>query len=164
VVGDQCIDDTPEKIKNIDDKRVVFIDLPKRGKYPKHIKDRWFVQGSVPRNKGMKIANGKWFVFISDDDIIYENHIETLLKAAKKENLEFISASFKSVKDGEDLLTYPEKQWMLTPFPKFKGHIYNSDNLATVNRRNFINEPKFIQAEKMALQLRHLSIGHLAAR
>jgi|TARA_B110000879_G_C11131801_1_gene496334 hypothetical protein len=82
----------------------------------------------------------------------------------KKENLEFISASFKSVKDGEDLLTYPEKQWMLTPFPKFKGHIYNSDNLATVNRRNFINEPKFIQAEKMALQLRHLSIGHLAAR
>jgi len=52
--------------------------------------------------------------------------------------------------NGEDLLTYPEKQWMLTPFPKFKGHIYNSDNLATVNRHNFINEPKFIQAEKMA--------------
>jgi len=110
VVGDQCIDDTPEKIKNIDDKRVVFIDLPKRGKYPKHIKDRWFVQGSVPRNKGMKIANGKWFVFISDDDIIYENHIETLLKAAKKENLEFISASFKSVKDGEEFIVHPG-QW-----------------------------------------------------
>jgi hypothetical protein len=52
--------------------------------------------------------------------------------------------------NGEDLLTYPEIQWVLTPFPKFKGHVYNSDNLATVNRHNFINEPRFIQAEKIA--------------
>jgi len=109
IVGDKCIDNTAEKLKNFNDKRVVFYDLPKRGVYPDHIKDRWFVQGSVPRNKGMEIAKGKWFVFISDDDVLYENHIEILLKAAKKDNFEFVSASYKTVKDGNELIVHPRK-------------------------------------------------------
>tara|TARA_B100000780_G_C21126955_1_gene457745 strand:- start:6265 stop:7098 length:834 start_codon:yes stop_codon:yes gene_type:complete len=109
IIGDKCIDDTAERIKNINDSRVVFLDLKKRGKYPSHIKDRWFVQGSVPRNKGMQIAKGKWFVFISDDDVIYDNHVETLLKAAKQDNLEFISASFKNNKDGKEFIVHPGK-------------------------------------------------------
>ncbi len=101
VVGDSCIDDTPEKIKSIHDTRVKFYDLPTRGKYPRHIRDRWFVQGTKPRNTGMRLASGLWFVFISDDEIIYPSHIEKLLDAAKKGNFEFISASYEEERDGQ---------------------------------------------------------------
>lgn len=107
IVGDHCIDDTPEKIKLINDKRVKFFDLKKRGKYPKDIKDRWFVQGTKPRNKGMELAKGDWFVFISDDDILLPNHLYTLLNAAVKLNVEFISASYETIKNGERIIVKP---------------------------------------------------------
>jgi glycosyltransferase involved in cell wall biosynthesis len=109
VVGDCCIDDTESNIKKIKDERLKFYNLKKRGKYPKNIEDRWFVQGSVPRNFGMKVAKGKWFVFISDDDILYPNHIEILLKNAKEKKLEFISASYITVKDGLTIRVNPNK-------------------------------------------------------
>lgn len=109
VIGDHCIDDTPSQIKKINDRRLIFFDLPKRGEYPKKIEDRWFVQGSVPRNFGMKIAKGDWFVFISDDDFLYPNHVEVLLAAAKGSMAEFVSAAYKTVKDGQDILVFPAK-------------------------------------------------------
>jgi len=109
IVGDKCIDDTADLLNALNDPRIVFYDLPKRGVYPKNAKDRWFVQGSVPRNKGMKLAKGQWFVFISDDDVLYEHHLETLLSAAKKDNLELISASYKTVKDGVEFVVHPDK-------------------------------------------------------
>lgn len=107
IVGDHCIDDTPALIKKLTDSRIKFHDLQKRGKYPTDIKDRWFVQGTKPRNKGMQIARGDWFVFISDDDVLYPNHLETLLKAALNLNVEFISASYETVKNGEKKIIYP---------------------------------------------------------
>ena len=107
VIGDCCIDDTAKRIQKVKDKRLIFHDLKKRGKYPKKIEDRWFVQGSTPRNYGMKIAKGNWFVFISDDDVLYPNHIEVLLRNAKEKNLEFISAAYKTVKDGKTIEVQP---------------------------------------------------------
>ena len=107
IVGDNCIDDTPEKIKSILDPRIKFYDLPIRGKYPSHIKDRWFVQGSKPRNVGMTLASGLWFVFISDDEIMYPSHIEKLLTAAKAGNFEFVSASYEEERDGHINLVPP---------------------------------------------------------
>ena len=107
VIGDCCVDDTVERIKEVQDKRLIFYDLKKRGKYPKLIEDRWFVQGTTPRNFGMKIAKGKWFVFISDDDVLYPNHIEILLRNAIEKKLEFISAAYKTVKDGKTIEVQP---------------------------------------------------------
>ena len=37
IVGDHCIDNTPELLKDYPDNRVRFFDLKKRGKYPKNI-------------------------------------------------------------------------------------------------------------------------------
>jgi glycosyltransferase involved in cell wall biosynthesis len=107
VIGDCCVDDTAKRIKEVQDKRLIFFDLKKRGKYPKPIEDRWFVQGTTPRNYGMKIAKGNWFVFISDDDILYPNHIEVLLRSAIEKNLEFISAAYTTVKDGKTIEVQP---------------------------------------------------------
>lgn len=108
IVGDKCIDNTPEILLNFPDSRVRFYDLDKRGKYPVDIRDRWFVQGSVPRNFGMKIAKGEWFVFISDDDIMLPHHVETLLKFVIKEKAEFISASYETIKNGNKLVVTPQ--------------------------------------------------------
>jgi glycosyltransferase involved in cell wall biosynthesis len=107
IVGDSCIDDTAVRLKNFPDPRVRFHDLPVRGKYPANIKDRWFVQGTKPRNEGMKIANGQWFAFISDDDILLPNCIEILLRAAQERDLEFISASYEAVRRGEKVIIEP---------------------------------------------------------
>jgi glycosyltransferase involved in cell wall biosynthesis len=107
IVGDHCIDDTPTLIKKMISSRIKFYDLPKRGKYPKDIKDRWFVQGTKPRNKGMELAKGDWFVFISDDDILFPNHLETLLRAAIELDVEFISASYETIKNGEKKIVKP---------------------------------------------------------
>lgn len=109
VVGDNCIDDTPSKIKDLKDPRLIFFDLSKRGKYPKNVNDRWFVQGSVPRNFGMKVAKGRWLMFISDDDIMYPDQVEKLVKFIKTNRLEFASAAYKTFKNGETIYVYPGK-------------------------------------------------------
>lgn len=101
VVGDKCKDDTPNLIKSISDTRVKFYDLDKRGKYPKSIVDRWFVQGTKPRNMGMKYAKGDWYVWISDDDILYKNHVSTLLSYAQENNLEFVTGNYEEDRDGQ---------------------------------------------------------------
>lgn len=101
IVGDKCKDDTPDLIKHISDKRVKFYDLDKRGKYPTGIADRWFVQGTKPRNRGMKLAKGDWYVWMSDDDILYPNHISTLLRHAQENNLEFVTANYEEDRDGK---------------------------------------------------------------
>jgi glycosyltransferase involved in cell wall biosynthesis len=110
IVGDKCIDDTASRIRHLKDPRIKFYDLEKRGSYPKDIKDRWFVQGSAPRNFGMSVATGSWFVFISDDDIIYPNHFSTLVTEAQSKEVEFMSAAYRTVKDGVELIVYPHKK------------------------------------------------------
>lgn len=107
IIGDSCIDDTAERIKMVKDKRIIFRDLKKRGSYPVEIENRWFVQGTKPRNVGMKIARGDWFIFISDDDILHKNHVMTLLEAVKDTNAEFVSASYLTYKNGEKRIITP---------------------------------------------------------
>jgi O-methyltransferase len=52
--------------------------------------------------------------------------------------------------NGEDIFRYPENKWNLIPFPSSKGVVFNSDNLATVNRHSFIVETRFAKALYMA--------------
>lgn len=101
IVGDNCPDNTPELMAQVDDPRVRFHNLAKRGTYPSDITSRWFVQGVVPRNKGMELARGKWFGWISDDDLLLPNHIESLLRFAEQGNFEFVSAAYIVERHGE---------------------------------------------------------------
>lgn len=107
IVGDNCIDDTPKLLNNYPDSRVHFYDLKKRGKYPKNPADRWFVQGAKPRNKAMNLANGDWFVFISDDDVMYPHHVQTLLSEVQNKGYEFISAAYETIKNGKKVVVNP---------------------------------------------------------
>lgn len=101
IVGDHCIDNTPQILAQVDDPRVRFFDLPKRGKYPDDITLRWFVQGTAPINKARKLAKGKWLVCMTDDDILFPNHIDSLLRFAQKGQYEFVSAAYIEERHGQ---------------------------------------------------------------
>ena len=57
--------------------------------------------------------------------------------------------------NGNSIFEYPEKNWYLVPFPKQKGSLFNADNLATVNRHEFLNDQRF----KLALQAAEIRWG-----
>jgi GT2 family glycosyltransferase len=101
IVGDHCTDDTPELLAQVVDPRVRFYDLPRRGKYPDDVASRWFVQGTAPRNKALKLARGKWLGWISDDDLLLPNHVESLLRFAQKGQYEFVSAAYVEERYGQ---------------------------------------------------------------
>jgi glycosyltransferase involved in cell wall biosynthesis len=90
IVGDHCTDNTEQLVKDIDDRRIVFINLPKRGKYPKNPRDKWLVAGSIPRNKGLELASGEWVAPLDDDDEFSENHLEVLLNYAIQNRYEMV--------------------------------------------------------------------------
>ena len=52
--------------------------------------------------------------------------------------------------NNEDVILYPDKNWSFVPFPNFKGHVYNHDNLATVNRHAFLEDERFNKARQLA--------------
>lgn len=104
IVGDHCIDDTPQRMATVTDPRVRFVDLPQRGHYPADPALRWFVQGSVPRNAALSLARGEWLNWISDDDLLLPDAIEQLVRFAQAGNHEFVSAAYEAIKDGKRVL------------------------------------------------------------
>lgn len=50
--------------------------------------------------------------------------------------------------NGESILEYPTNLgWYLVPFPMEKGLPYNADNLTTISRSSFLNDPEFVKAK-----------------
>lgn len=53
--------------------------------------------------------------------------------------------------NGESISEYPtELGWNLVPFPMEKGLPYNADNLSTISRAPFLNDPEFMKAKQIA--------------
>ena len=90
IVGDHCTDNTEKLIKNFNDKRIKFYNLPKRGKYPRNQQDRWMVAGVVPANKGIDLCSGNWIAHLDDDDEFSTDHIEVLLNYSLEHNYEMV--------------------------------------------------------------------------
>jgi len=93
VVGDHCTDDTEERIKALNDKRIIFMNLKERGlgKYPLDNKCQlWNVAGVVPRNKALELSSGSWIAPLDDDDEFYDYHIEALLNYAIQNNYDMV--------------------------------------------------------------------------
>lgn len=95
IVGDCCTDDTEKLVQKIDDPRIRFLNLPKRGhRYPPTAENHWFAGPVVPANKALELIRGKWIARIDDDDNWTPDHIEVLLSFAQKGSYEFVSASY----------------------------------------------------------------------
>lgn len=111
IIGDHCEDNTEEVIKNINDKRIRFFNLPYRKKrYPPTAENHWLAGPVVPANEALKRVKGKWIARIDDDDIWTKDHLESLLRYAQKHNLEFISASVKTIQYNKEIIIKAKDQ------------------------------------------------------
>ena len=90
IVGDCCTDDTEERIKQIKDARVRFVNLLEHGKEPENPKAKWRISGSYPTNHAFKLAKGKWIAGLDDDDAFTPDHLEVLLRFAQRGNHELV--------------------------------------------------------------------------
>lgn len=88
IVGDNCTDETEEKINKINDERIKFFNLSYRGPYPSNGMNLWRVGGTYPMNEAAARCAGEWIAPLDDDDEFKERHIERLLEKAQKEKLE----------------------------------------------------------------------------
>ena len=127
VVGDHCTDDTEERIKKIKDKRVKFYNLPYRGMYPQDMVNLWRVASTLPANEGLQLSNGLWIAPCDDDDEFLPNHIETLLKKAQKEKLEFVygkalAINVKTGKKQREIGVFPPQHGGYSPHTALFHH------------------------------------------
>lgn len=83
VVGDCCTDNTEELMASIKDKRVRFVNLPERGKYPEDPKLRWMVAGTATINHALSLAKGDFITHLDDDDEYLPDRIERLVNFIK---------------------------------------------------------------------------------
>jgi glycosyltransferase involved in cell wall biosynthesis len=118
IVGDHCIDDTSEILKEVKDPRVKFINLSKRTKYPEDPTLRWFVSGVAPSNHALKIAKGKWITYFDDDDIMVPDFLESLLEFAIKSDCEFVAGLYEEESEGVCTI----KGQVNNHQPEFGGH------------------------------------------
>jgi len=101
VVGDHVIDDSERRVLALGDQRIRFFDLPQRGRYPTDPSKRWFVQGTVPRNIGQKLASGSHLAFLSDDDVMLPDHLSTMVEFSNRSQAELVSAAHTIIRNGE---------------------------------------------------------------
>lgn len=81
VIGDCCTDDTELVVNQFNDDRIKFINLPTN-----------FGEQSGPNNEGLKKARGKYLAFLNQDDLWFEDHLQTTLDYLKKHSADLVFA------------------------------------------------------------------------
>ncbi len=103
IIGDCCTDETERLVSSINDKRIKFYNIPKRGyRYPETPENNWFAGPVVAANTALNRVQGEWIARIDDDDSWSDDHLENLLRFAQKGNYEFASAQYLERKHGVD--------------------------------------------------------------
>ena len=84
VVGDGTPTPLWEAVEALRDPRVRVERLRRRTRYPADPLSLWMVAGWRARNLGARLATGDWILWMSDDDILPERAIESLLAVARR--------------------------------------------------------------------------------
>jgi len=90
VVGDNCADDTAERLARVRDPRLSFVNLPTRGEYPTDPWRRWMVAGSAPANEARARVRGDFIANLDDDDEFLPDRLEKLVAFAKSGNWDLV--------------------------------------------------------------------------
>lgn len=110
IVGDHSTDNTEELVSKINDPRVRFYNIPKRGyRYPPTAENHWLAGPVVAANTALVMVKGKWIARIDDDDLWTKDHLESLLRFAQENEFEFVSALFEEERYGKRKVVDGEK-------------------------------------------------------
>lgn len=109
VVGDNCTDDTMQRLAALGDCRIQFVNLPERGPYPRPGRDRWYVAGTNAVNHALSLCKGDFITHLDDDDRMAPHRIETMLTAALQDRADFLWHSF--------LYENQDRSWMVRGKP-----------------------------------------------
>lgn len=90
VIGDGCSDDTEERVKSLDDPRIIFENLFKQGPYPSDPRRRWQVAGTASVNRALELASGTFITHLDDDDEHAPERVERLLELAQAEHADLV--------------------------------------------------------------------------
>lgn len=122
VVGDCCTDDTEQAIKNLNDDRIRFKNLPVRGNYPAEAELRWMVAGTEPVNLALKMARGDFIAHLDDDDAYMHDRIRKLVAFVQSNQADIVYHPY--------LWENPSGEWALNPANHFRfGFVTNSSVL-----------------------------------
>lgn len=88
VVGDSAPEETANVIDELNDGRIRYRNLERRGPYSDDPQKLWLVGGTPPYNTAVRMSRGRWIAYLSDDDSFRADHIEQLVQKAKAERLE----------------------------------------------------------------------------
>ena len=95
VVGDGCTDDTAERVASLSDRRILFVNLPKRGDYPDDPHLRWMVAGTAALNHALSLAKGDFITHLDDDDEHSADRIETLIRIIQDARADLVFHPFE---------------------------------------------------------------------
>lgn len=105
IVGDGCTDDTENRVSQIKDPRVKFVDRKRSGRrYPDKVELHWLAGPVVAANHALSIVSGDWIARLDDDDIWTSDHLEKLLAFAVAHDFEFVSARCLQEKNGRTIV------------------------------------------------------------
>ena len=77
IVGDCCTDNTEDKIKSLNNKKIKFVNLNYKKKALFNNAKRVWLAGEVKAaNHALTLIKGKWVSRIDDDEIWTEDHLE----------------------------------------------------------------------------------------
>jgi GT2 family glycosyltransferase len=88
IVGDHAPPEAEDAVRSLDDPRIRYANLERRGPYPDDAVDLWHVAGVPPRNEAVRLARGQWIAPLDDDDAFGPDHVERLLALARRERAE----------------------------------------------------------------------------
>jgi hypothetical protein len=115
VVGDGCTDETADRMEQLGDPRIRFLNLPFRTVYPDKPNDRWLVSGASPWNRAVELCTGEWIAPLDDDDELLPNHMQTLLDLALESRAEYVYGKLE--------VAEPRDQAYFYSFPPELGNI-----------------------------------------
>jgi glycosyltransferase involved in cell wall biosynthesis len=79
VVGDGCTDDSGKVVASFDDRRLRWINLSSNSGGP-----------SLPRNEGLRRANGRFIAYLGHDDLWFPWHLSELVDCIKTSKSDFV--------------------------------------------------------------------------
>src|SRR5439155_26568547 len=104
IVGDACTDDTAIRLRNLNDARIRWENLPTRGVYPDDPFHRWLVAGTAPANRTLDLARGQWIAWCDDDDVWTDDHLQVLLEHAQRTGAELAYAAATFQRSADELV------------------------------------------------------------